>query len=181
MIDLRLYWFLIFKSAWRGKGEGAENTTRVVGCFFLRKIYFALNGTRLLWGTSAFLIQLPITRDENVYAFLAAWRRGNAVPSAANDHQSRKRLLKNTSITVVFFVSFYQCSCKRRTSPAATLLATTDAARALQQRGRPQQDHPHRLRAPHAPAPQLRQPLATSAHECNRTESPLHATSVSNR
>lgn len=89
-----------------------------------------------------------------------------------------KKYFNNCCFCVVFF---YRCSCKRRTSPAATLLATTDAARALQQRGRPQQDHPHRLRAPHAPAPQLRQPLATSAHECNRTESPLHATSVSNR
>ena len=73
------------------------------------------------------------------------------------------------------------CSGERRTSrPAATHVAP-GAAWASQRWGGTQQNHPHGLCPSDAPAPQLRQPVATSANECNRTESPLYTTAVSVR
>lgn len=73
------------------------------------------------------------------------------------------------------------CSGERRTSRPTASHVAPSAARASQQWGGTQQNHPHGLCSSNPPPPQLRQPFATSADECNRTESPLHTTAVSVR
>lgn len=170
----RCYWFLIFKSTERREREVKISFFFLLNVF-LRNISWDSNGIQPHLG-----FYLPA---DNLMELFTGFRSvdAHAAPPVENDHQSRKRGVKIHSILMVFWMGIIPCSRHGRPGTAAAVPAPADATRAPERRGRPEQNHPHRLRAAHAPPAQLRQPLATSAHECNRTQSPLHAASVSNR